>query len=291
MSCSLPGSSRGCVGPTQRSSRLQPRKLGAPMLPLIWRLVPCMGSTNFMPVSIPFLSFLCTSSRRRIGTGTSHFCMASLRPNRSKPESSPSRESSGDPKRSRVRKCSNCLTPVHTRDRLLLALLFSTGLRIGQILGLKHEDVSVEDGTIHIVPRDDNPNGARAKTRTSHVIPVEEEILRLYTDYLVDELCALEVSALPDFVFVNLFEGEVGRPMTYAAVMSLVKRLAKRTGVRFIMRDKLRKVKPPANNQGDVKVPKEEEMGVSNVPQQMRCFDAYPLQAVRLLLGSLLTFT
>ncbi len=121
----------------------------------------------------------------------------------------------------------------HTRDRFLLALLFSTGLRIGQILGLKHEDVSVEDGTIHIVPRDDNPNGARAKTRTSHIIPVEEEILRLYTDYLVDDLCALEVSTLPDFVFVNLFEGEVGRPMTYAAVMSLVKRLAHRTGVRF----------------------------------------------------------
>ena len=31
-------------------------------------------------------------------------------------------------------------------------------------------------------------------------------------------------------------------------------------------------------------------LGVSNVPQQMRFFDAYPLQAVRLLLGSLLTF-
>jgi hypothetical protein len=31
-------------------------------------------------------------------------------------------------------------------------------------------------------------------------------------------------------------------------------------------------------------------LGVSNVPQQMRSFDAHPLQAVRLLLGSLLTF-
>jgi hypothetical protein len=32
-------------------------------------------------------------------------------------------------------------------------------------------------------------------------------------------------------------------------------------------------------------------VGVSNVPSQMRAFDAHPLQAVRLLLGSLLTFT
>ena len=31
-------------------------------------------------------------------------------------------------------------------------------------------------------------------------------------------------------------------------------------------------------------------LGVSNVPQQMRSFEAHPLQAVRLLLGSLLTF-
>jgi hypothetical protein len=31
-------------------------------------------------------------------------------------------------------------------------------------------------------------------------------------------------------------------------------------------------------------------LGVSNVPQQMRRFDAQPLLAVRLLLGSLLTF-
>lgn len=121
----------------------------------------------------------------------------------------------------------------HIRDRFLLSLLFSTGLRIGQTLGLKHQDISVEDGTIEIVPRSDNPNGARAKTRTSHTIPVEKEILELYTDYLVDELGALEVEALPDFVFVNLFEGEVGRPMTYAAVVSLVKRLIKRTGVHF----------------------------------------------------------
>jgi hypothetical protein len=30
--------------------------------------------------------------------------------------------------------------------------------------------------------------------------------------------------------------------------------------------------------------------GVSNVPQQQRRFDAHPLLAVRLLLGSLLTF-
>jgi integrase len=59
------------------------------------------------------------------------------------------------------------------------------------------------------------------------------DLMSLYTDYLIDDLGALETDALPDFLFVNLFEGEIGRPMTYAAVMSLVKRLVKLTGIWF----------------------------------------------------------
>src|SRR5215472_2502171 len=119
----------------------------------------------------------------------------------------------------------------HVRDKFLLTLLFQSGMRIGQVLGLKHADLSIEDGSLQIVPRSDNPNGARAKTRKTHTIPLPEKLLHLYTDYLVDELGALEVEALPDVVCVNLWEGEIGRPMTYAAVMSLVKRLRKRSGV------------------------------------------------------------
>ena len=121
----------------------------------------------------------------------------------------------------------------HTRDRFLLALMYETGMRVGQCLGLTHADLSVEDATLQIVPRVDNPNGARAKTRTTQTIPLPEQLLHLYTDYLVDELCALEVESLPDFVFVNLWDGEIGHPMSYAAVMSLVKRLAKKTAIPF----------------------------------------------------------
>jgi integrase/recombinase XerD len=121
----------------------------------------------------------------------------------------------------------------HTRDKLLLTLMYHTGMRVGQILGLRHKDLSVEDGELQIVPRDDNPNGARAKTRTAYTVPGMQDLMGLYTDYLIDDLGALEADTLPDFVFVNLFEGEIGRPMTYAAVMSLVKRLIKKTGIHF----------------------------------------------------------
>jgi integrase len=55
--------------------------------------------------------------------------------------------------------------------------------------------------------------------------------MELYTDYLVTDLLALEVDHLPDYVFVNLWEGEIGRPLTYTTVMSLIRRLRKKTGI------------------------------------------------------------
>ncbi len=121
----------------------------------------------------------------------------------------------------------------HFRDKFLLTLLYETGMRIGQALGLRHEDICVEDGELIIVPRDNNANRARAKTREAYTIPLLTSLLQLYTDYLIEDLGALEIGTLPDYVFVNLWEGQVGQPLSYEAVMSLVKRLRKKTGVHF----------------------------------------------------------
>lgn len=84
---------------------------------------------------------------------------------------------------------------IHKQDRFLLALMYETGMRVGQCLSLAHADLSVEGRTLLIVPRPDHPNGARAKTRTIYTIPLPEQLLHLYTEYLVDELCALEVES------------------------------------------------------------------------------------------------
>jgi integrase/recombinase XerD len=120
----------------------------------------------------------------------------------------------------------------HVRDKFLLTLLYETGMRIGQALGLRHADIRSEDNEIHIVPREDNANGARAKARQGYIIPnVPQSLMRLYTDYLIEDLGALSSDALPDFVFVNLWEGKVGHPMTYDAVMSLIRRLRKKTAI------------------------------------------------------------
>jgi integrase/recombinase XerD len=113
------------------------------------------------------------------------------------------------------------------RDRLLFALLAGTGMRIGEALGLRHEDVDVAARLIHVRPRR-NVNKARAKTG-GRDIPVTPALVRLFADYLFEEYGALDC----DYVFVNLWAGQIGAPMTYAAVTDLVGRLRRRTGVAF----------------------------------------------------------
>jgi len=119
----------------------------------------------------------------------------------------------------------------HVRDKFLLTLLYETGMRIGQALGLRHSDILIEDNTIHIIPRNDNVNNARAKSKTSYTIPAAMSLMQLYTDYLVEDLSALETDELPDYVFINLWDGDIGRPMKYESVMSLFRRLQKKTGI------------------------------------------------------------
>ena len=103
------------------------------------------------------------------------------------------------------------------RDRFLFALLFQTGMRIGQALGLRHEDIVTWENRIEIVCRDDNANGARGKGGRGSV-PVAASLMRLYAEYMHVEYGALD----SDYVFVNLWGGRVGRPLTYATVNDIV---------------------------------------------------------------------
>jgi integrase len=49
------------------------------------------------------------------------------------------------------------------RDRFLIVLPSETGLRIGEALGLRHEDLRLRAGEVRVVPRESNVNGARVK--------------------------------------------------------------------------------------------------------------------------------
>jgi len=114
------------------------------------------------------------------------------------------------------------------RDRFLFVLLWESGLRIGEALGLRHEDLAVAEGELTVTRRV-NDNRARAKSVSPRTIPIGAEVVRLYGDYLHVEYGDLD----SDYVFVNLWGGAYGSPMTYAAVYDLVRRLRRDSGIDF----------------------------------------------------------
>jgi integrase/recombinase XerD len=120
----------------------------------------------------------------------------------------------------------NCL-----RDKFLICLLYETGLRIGEALGLRHEDIhSIRENLVKVVPRNNNLNGARAKSASERHVDVSGELMELYSNYLINEYPE-EIDS--EYVFVNIWKGRHGYPMTYSAVDSLFKRLRKKTGIRI----------------------------------------------------------
>ena len=98
--------------------------------------------------------------------------------------------------------------------------MLDTGVRVGEALGLRHEDIAIAEKTITVTARD-NDNRARAKTG-SRTIPASPELMRLYADYLNREYGALD----SDYVFVNLWSAPLGRPWSYSAVYDLVEAAA-----------------------------------------------------------------
>jgi integrase/recombinase XerD len=74
----------------------------------------------------------------------------------------------------------------HLRDRFLFALLWDSGVRAGEALGLRHEDIAPAEREIAIVPRV-NGNRARSKSREQRTVPVSAGLIRLYGDYLHGE--------------------------------------------------------------------------------------------------------
>jgi integrase len=111
----------------------------------------------------------------------------------------------------------------YQRDKFLVSLLYETGMRIGQALGLHHEDIKTWDNEIFIVPRPDNQNGARTKPAGINNIAVSPVLMQLYSEYLTNELG--DISS--PYVFVCLKGRKRGQALKYTAIQELFKRLSR----------------------------------------------------------------
>jgi len=101
-----------------------------------------------------------------------------------------------------------------------IVLLHDTGLRIGEALGLRREDMhllpdsrslgcAVVGAHVH-VRRRVNPNRSLAKSRFPRVVPASDDVLAAYGDYQAERSEVVGMSS-SDMVLVNLYTSRWGR--------------------------------------------------------------------------------
>jgi len=135
-----------------------------------------------------------------------------------------------------VRACRNA------RDRFIVVGLWCTGLRRGELCGLRREDVhlipdakrlgcGVTGAHLHVVRRE-NPNGAYAKSPRGRAVPCDWLVVQAYDGYLLErDAHPHPAVARCDFVLVNLWREPVGQPVRPQALNELFADLSRRAGL------------------------------------------------------------
>ena len=135
-----------------------------------------------------------------------------------------------------VDACSN------SRDRLVVEMLYATGLRVAEVCGLRLADLHlvpsaahlgcrVEGAHLHVIRREDNDNEALAKSVWPRVLPVTKELVARHDAYRF-ERDAVPAAAESDYLLVNLWRAPLGRAVTVDALERLFVRLSARAGFR-----------------------------------------------------------
>ncbi|HYG32316.1 MAG TPA: site-specific tyrosine recombinase XerD [Methylophilaceae bacterium] len=107
--------------------------------------------------------------------------------------------------------------PLGLRDRAMLEILYASGLRVSELVGLKGTEVSLNEGVIRVT-------GKGSKTR---LVPMGEEAVDWISRYLKEARPAILQKRLSDSLFVT----QRGQAMTRQAFWYLIKRYALRAGI------------------------------------------------------------
>ena len=135
-----------------------------------------------------------------------------------------------------VDACSSC------RDRFIVEALYATGLRVAELCGLHlgdlhlvpsaaHLGCKVVGAHLHVVRREDNENGALAKSAWPRVLPVTKGLVACHDAYRF-ERDALPEAAESDYLLVNLWRPPLGRALSPDSVERLFVRLSAKVGFR-----------------------------------------------------------
>jgi integrase/recombinase XerD len=125
------------------------------------------------------------------------------------------------------------------RDRFLIIAMWRMGLRRGELVGMRREDVHfVADATrlgcgfkgphVHVIRRD-NPNRAFAKSHHPRVVPADWISVQAYDQYLTERTRSA-CAERSDFLMVKLFRAPVGQPMRPSSLNETLARLSAKGG-------------------------------------------------------------
>jgi integrase/recombinase XerD len=107
---------------------------------------------------------------------------------------------------------------LHWRDRAILELLYASGMRVSELVGLPLSALDLEEGFLTVF-------GKGSKER---LVPVGEPALRAVRRYLADVRPKLDQGGGQGRVFLNAR----GVPLSRTSVWTLVKESARRAGIR-----------------------------------------------------------
>ena len=108
-------------------------------------------------------------------------------------------------------------TPMGKRDLAMLELLYATGLRVSELVGLKVLSINLEAGYVRTL-------GKGSKER---LVPMGEKAMEAVTEYLSNGRSQLLKGANLPYLFLNFR----GRPLTRQGFWKIIKKYGKKAGI------------------------------------------------------------
>ncbi|CAM4281224.1 integrase [Paenibacillus endophyticus] len=115
------------------------------------------------------------------------------------------------------------------RDEVIFAISVETGMRIGEILGLKIEHFHPFDPSLHVVREQNIENRARAKTK-ERVLFINPLLSELIQTYLNTERASSNIYS-SNYMFLNLSGVYIGLPLKSRNYLRILKDAAERYGL------------------------------------------------------------
>ncbi|HNR23688.1 MAG TPA: site-specific tyrosine recombinase XerD [Steroidobacteraceae bacterium] len=107
--------------------------------------------------------------------------------------------------------------PLGNRDRAMLEVLYATGLRVSELVSLRHSQVNLNQGVLRIV----------GKGNRERLIPLGEEAVRWLSEFVRGPRNEILLDRTTDY----LFPTRRGDRMTRQAFWHIIKRYARKAGV------------------------------------------------------------